>query len=232
MIPFFRSTVAAKFGMAVTGLLLVGFVVGHLSGNLLVFAGQDAINDYAYFLQHNAPLLWGARIGLSVMLVTHVVLAIRVKRSHSAARPVAYAYENTVQASLASRTMAISGMVLLVYILFHLAHFTVGWVDGESYHLEQVMADGSKRHDVYNMVVRSFQYVPISLLYVLGMALLGMHLSHSLKSMLQTLGLRHAIWTPRIDVVLNLAGWVLAVGYSTIPVAVLLGIVEPVASAS
>jgi succinate dehydrogenase / fumarate reductase flavoprotein subunit len=116
MIPFLRSTLAAKLGMAVTGLLLTGFVIGHLSGNFLIFAGQDAINDYAEFLKKNVGLLWSARIGLLVVFAVHILLAIRVRNGNRSARPTRYAYEDTVQASAASRTMILSGLVILAYV--------------------------------------------------------------------------------------------------------------------
>jgi succinate dehydrogenase / fumarate reductase cytochrome b subunit len=226
MFALLKSNLAAKLGMAITGLALVGFLVGHLTGNFLIFAGQDALNAYAYKLKSLPGLLWGARIGILVMFVVHILLAIRVKRSHAAARPVRYAYEKTVQASQASRTMILSGLVILAYVVFHLAHFTLGFVNGETYHLEQTMADGTKRHDVFNMVVADFQSIPIVATYLIGMVLVGMHLSHSLKSMLQTLGLRSAAWAPRVEFGCNLVGWVVAIAYMTIPIAVLLGIVQ------
>ena len=225
MIPFLRSTIAAKLAMAVTGLLLTGFVIGHLSGNFLLFAGQNAINDYAQFLKKNPALLWGARIGLLVVFVLHILLAVQVKRGHRAARPIGYAFSRTVQADSASRTMLLSGLVILVYVIFHLAHFTLGYVDPESFHLRETLADGTTRHDVYNMVVAEFSNVGIVVVYIAGMVLLGMHLSHALKSVLQTLGLRSSALAPRVEFAASLVGWALAVAYSTIPAAVLLGLV-------
>jgi succinate dehydrogenase / fumarate reductase cytochrome b subunit len=231
MIPFLKSNIAAKLGMAVTGLLLVGFLIGHLSGNFLIFAGQDAINTYAAFLKKNLGLLWGARIGLVVMFVVHILLAIQVKRSHASARPIGYAFERTVQASRASRTMILSGVVILVYVLFHLAHFTLGVVDPETYHLVETMPDGAKRHDVFNMVVHEFSSVPIVAIYFVGMVLVGMHLSHSLKSMLQTLrAAQFRVGASRRVGDATLLGWLLAVGlHDSIPAAVLLGIVKATA---
>jgi succinate dehydrogenase / fumarate reductase cytochrome b subunit len=230
MIPFLRSTLAAKLGMAVTGLLLTGFVIGHLSGNFLIFAGQDAINDYAEFLKKNVGLLWSARIGLLVVFAVHILLAIRVRNGNRSARPTRYAYEDTVQASAASRTMILSGLVILAYVVFHLMHFTFGWIDPETYHLIEKTADGHERHDVYNMMVAEFSSVPIVCVYAIGMVLLGLHLSHALKSMLQTFGLRSPTWAPRVEWVMTLIGWLLAAAYTSIPVAVLLGIVQPTAA--
>lgn len=232
MTAFFRSQVTAKFGMAVTGLLLVVFLIAHLSGNLLLFAGQDAFNDYAYYLKKNAPFLWAMRSGLLAVFVAHLWLAWRVKTSHRTARPVAYAYNNTVQASVASRTMILSGLVILAYVVFHLAHFTLGWITPETFHLTEKLPDGTERHDAYGMTVAGFSSIPLVLIYWAGMVVVGMHLSHALKSMLQTFGLRRSDWAPRIEFVVTLLGWLLVVAFSIIPAGVLLGIVEPAASST
>jgi succinate dehydrogenase / fumarate reductase cytochrome b subunit len=123
-----RSSLGSKYLMAITGLLLIVFVIAHMIGNLLLFLGPDAVNSYAHALKEKPILLWTARIGLLVVFVVHVLLGIRLTRQNSEARPVRYVYEDTMQASWASRHMLLSGLVLLAFVIYHLAHFTFGVV--------------------------------------------------------------------------------------------------------
>jgi succinate dehydrogenase cytochrome b subunit len=122
------SSLGSKYVMAITGLLLIGFVLGHMTGNLLIFAGPDALNGYAAALKARPALLWGARLGLLAVFVVHVLIGIRLALANKAARPTPYAYEDTLQASWASRHMMLTGLVLLAFVGYHLAHFTLGWV--------------------------------------------------------------------------------------------------------
>lgn len=124
------TVVGGKQLVAVTGTLLTLWVIGHLVGNLKIYAGQASINEYAQFLKDLGPLLWIARIGLLTLFVVHISLGIWVKRRSAQARPVGYAYSNTVQASVASRIMLTTGLVVGAFVLFHLAHYTLGWVKG------------------------------------------------------------------------------------------------------
>lgn len=123
-----RSSLGKKYVMAVTGLLLIGFVLGHMAGNLLIFAGPDALNSYAHALQSKGPLLWVVRAGLLAVFVVHLAVALRLVAENRAARPTRYAYEQTLEASWASRNMFLTGLVLLAFIVYHLAHFTLGVV--------------------------------------------------------------------------------------------------------
>src|SRR5215213_7049822 len=123
------SSLGSKYLMAITGLLLTGFVLGHMAGNLLIYAGPDALNSYAHGLKARPLLLWGARLGLLAVFVLHLVLAFRLTLQNSKARPVRYVHPDaTLQASWASRHMMLTGLVLLAFIVFHLAHFTLGVV--------------------------------------------------------------------------------------------------------
>jgi succinate dehydrogenase / fumarate reductase cytochrome b subunit len=123
-----RSSLGSKYVMAVTGFLLIGFVITHMAGNLLLFAGPDALNSYAHALKDKPALLWTARLILLLIFVVHVVLGIRLTLQNKAARPVPYACEDTLQASWASRHMLLTGLVLLAFVIYHLAHFTLGVV--------------------------------------------------------------------------------------------------------
>lgn len=135
-----RSSLGSKFVMAITGLGLTAFVLGHMAGNLLIFASGDAINNYAAALKHNPGLLWTARIILLVIFLLHIWLGFSLTQSNSQARPVRYVYEDTVEASWASRHMFLTGLLLLGFVIYHLAHFTFGvikpahvidWTDGK-----------------------------------------------------------------------------------------------------
>lgn len=123
-----RSSLGKKYVMAVTGLLLLLFVLIHMSGNLLIYLGPDALNSYAHTLKARPALLWTARLALLIVFLLHLFLALRLQWENRTARPTRYYYEDTLRASWASRNMLLTGMVLLTFILYHLAHFTLGWV--------------------------------------------------------------------------------------------------------
>ncbi len=123
-----RSSLGSKYLMAITGLLLIGFVIAHMAGNLLLFAGPDAVNAYAHALKDKPALLWTARLLLLLIFVVHIAYGVRLTWNNSTARPVPYVCEDTLQASWASRHMFLSGLVLLAFVVYHLAHFTFGVV--------------------------------------------------------------------------------------------------------
>ena len=228
--PWIDSTVGNKFLVAISGLALVGFVIGHLAGNLQIFLGQDAINAYARKLQELGPVLWIARMGLLVAFVAHIGLTIRLKIRQRKARPHDYAYPATIQASWAAKNMLILGSVIGLFLLYHLMHFTWGithrgealvpggvvlLADGTvNYEASKIeycnymeMVDYQGRHDVYGMVRAGFKAWYIALIYILAQIALAMHLSHGIKSAFQTLGVN----SPRFDGLINKAGVALAV---------------------
>lgn len=218
---FWRSSIGGKVTMAVTGLLLFGFVVSHLLGNLLLLRGPDKINAYAKWLHDLGPLLWVMRIGLLVVFVLHVLTAIRLSKANKDARPVAYAKPNTVQASMASRSMLLSGLSLLVFVIYHLMHFTFGMVSGEHLELKHAGADG---HDVYSMVTTAFDSPAIALAYAAFQIVLFLHLSHGIQSMAQTLGIHHARYTPMIKTVSFLVALAIAGGNVLLSLSGMLGL--------
>ncbi len=120
------TSIGSKVVVAITGLLLVGFILGHMAGNLLIFLGRDWLNAYAHHLKSLGIFLWLIRLGLLAVFVIHIVVAIRLNLTNGAARPVGYAHEDTMQASWASRHMVLTGLVLLAFTIYHLAHFTAG----------------------------------------------------------------------------------------------------------
>ncbi|MHC4514326.1 MAG: succinate dehydrogenase cytochrome b subunit [Planctomycetota bacterium] len=222
---FYRSSIGSKVVMSVTGVLLLLFLIGHLAGNLLVYAGRDTINDYAEFLKHNPLLVWGARSGLLVVFLLHVVTSIRLSLANRAARPERYVYMDTVQASMASRYMLLSGALVLFYVVYHLLHFTLGVTDTELFHLEQRMPDGRVRHDVFAMVVKSFQNDLVVAVYVAANLLLAWHLSHGISSLFQSLGVRSARFTPIIETGGFWLAALIGAGYMSIPLSIRLGLI-------
>ena len=227
---FVNSTVGGKILVALTGAGLTGFVIVHLLGNLKIFAGRESLNAYAQFLKDLGPGLWIARLGLLTFFVAHIFLALRLKYRSQQARPVAYAHQNTVQASLASRTMAQTGVIILVYLLLHLAHFTFGFFHqakgpNDLYVNLLELKDSQGRHDVYTMMVAGFTNPIMAIIYIVAQLFLLVHLSHGVASIFQSLGLN----SPRFQPYLRILGWgvalFVALGNIAIVVAVWSGMV-------
>jgi succinate dehydrogenase / fumarate reductase cytochrome b subunit len=212
---FFEATIVKKAIVAVTGAAMFAFVAGHLLGNLQVFLGPDRLNTYAAFLKSNMEILWSVRIGLLVCLFAHVIATIQLWRIKNRARPVSYAKKNNSHSSLASRTMYYSGPVILAFVIFHLLHFTVGAV--HPHFSEQ---------DVYSNIVFGFLQWPVSLSYIVAVGLLCAHLSHGIRSMFQTLGFSHPRYTPLIQKTARTIAVLFFIGYASIPVGVLTGVVR------
>lgn len=212
------SSIGGKAIVALTGLGLVGFLVAHLAGNLLIFAGPQAMADYAEGLRKYPALLWAMRIGLIVISILHVTVAIKLNMNNRAARPVSYVKKDFVKASPASRSMVYTGVLVLAYALFHLAHFTFRVTSPE------IGQFGP--WDVYQMAVASFSDPLVAGTYILAMIVMGVHLNHGVSSLFQSLGLNHDKYNGLIRKLGPLLGALLALGFISIPVSVLLGIVR------
>jgi succinate dehydrogenase / fumarate reductase cytochrome b subunit len=233
--------------MAVSGLILIGFVVGHLVGNLQVFQGPDHLNGYAVFLRQMGPMLWIARLVIIAAVLVHVWAATVLTLENKAARgPEAYGVEHTIRATLASRTMRLTGYVVLAFLIYHLAHFTWGWAQsatfkenlqhytlGADYRVAGLVAvhAGSQVENVYDMVVLGFSNPIVSLFYIIAVGLLSFHLLHGFDSMFQTLGLRSSRWSRGLRKVAIVFCLVYFLGNLAIPSAVLSGYLKPSASA-
>jgi succinate dehydrogenase / fumarate reductase cytochrome b subunit len=214
---FLGSTIGKKIVMAVTGVVLVGFVLGHMSGNLLIYLGPEALDQYSEFLHgflHGGGL-WIARAVLLACVVLHVWAAVSLTRADRAARPVRYREWVPQESTMASRLMRWSGVVILVFVVYHLFDLTLG-----------VVNPGFEPGRVFRNVVASFQVVPVALFYILAMVLLWGHLRHGVWSMLRTLGLSH----PRYDALAHRVAAAFATlvvaGNISFPLAVLLGVVK------
>jgi len=223
-----RSSLGKKYVMAVTGLALFGFVVGHLVGNLQIFGPPDLINAYAHFLKSTPELLWGARLGLLAMVGLHIASAIALSKANREARPVQYAGGGAYGSTVNSRYMLVSGLVILSFVLYHLAHFTalLPGINGVGdFRALTTDLHGKTVPDVYGMVVLGFQVWWVVLFYLVAQALLFMHLGHGVASLFQSLGFRNHVWWPRIATFAKVASIAIFIGYASIPTAIFLRIV-------
>ncbi len=220
MKTFWTSSVGQKVIMAITGVALFMFIVVHMLGNLQIFLGPDAINQYAALLKSLGKGLVFARLTLFVLFVTHVYVAYRLTIQNQKARPQNYVMKKSIQASWPSSYMGVLGSFILFYVFFHLFHFTIHTIDPSFSHL----VDEQGRHDVYSMVVHGFQSTPISLFYLGSMFVLGAHLWHGIPSFFQSLGINHSELTPLIEKISPFIAVAIALGYSAVPIAVILGV--------
>lgn len=228
--------------MALTGLILVGFVTGHLIGNLQIFGQPDRINGYASFLQSLGPLLWLVRIVLLATVAVHIWAAVSLSLENSAARgPEQYAVRKWLQATMASRYMKQTGFVVLAFIIYHIAQFTIG-VGGTPFKSDlpawtmmenakefglPLATKGQEVHDVYSMVFLGFANPIVSIFYIVAVGLLSLHLLHGVDALFQTLGLRSHRWSGCLRRVVAIYSLLYFLGSLAIPGAILTGIVKP-----
>jgi succinate dehydrogenase / fumarate reductase cytochrome b subunit len=218
---FFESSIIRKQIVAVTGIAMVMFILGHLAGNLLILLGPKAFNDYAAMLASIPEVLWVARIGLAISLVLHVYFTIALTIENRAARGGAYAVSSSKgDTGFARKFMIYTGLLLLFVFFFHLRDFTFGDKEGAS----SVVAglNGGESLGLFGLVWNSFLFVPRSVIYILFVSSVGLHLSHGVQSLFQTLGINHERWTPLVKKVSVALGLIVAVGFSSIPLFVLI----------
>jgi succinate dehydrogenase / fumarate reductase, cytochrome b subunit len=216
---FLSSSIGRKWIVGLTGVALLGFVTGHMLGNLQIFLGQEAINKYAAALQSLGELLWAIRFGLLAVVVAHIWFTIQLTRENRAARPVKYAVGGYQASTRASRTMIVSGLILLCFIVFHLLHYTAHKVDPSFADLH----DAKGRHDVYRMMILGFKNIWASAFYLVGVFLLCQHMSHGIVSCAQTLGVKTKNLASFWAKIAPLWAWGVFLGYAAIPIAVLAG---------
>jgi succinate dehydrogenase / fumarate reductase cytochrome b subunit len=219
---YWNSSIGKKLVVALTGLAMVLFLAAHLTGNLLIYAGKEAFDEYARFLHEagHGALIWVARLGLLVVLVLHVWATILLTRENKAARQQ-YEFQATIQASKSSRIMIWSGLTVLAFIVFHILHFTVR----TNSHLAAIAKESP-----YEMVIAGFSggflQVLVVLFYVVAMTLLCSHISHGVASMFQTLGFRSKKTADLIRSISLGYAAVIWLGFVSIPVAIMLGLVK------
>ncbi|WP_415909716.1 succinate dehydrogenase cytochrome b subunit [Oleiharenicola sp. Vm1] len=222
----FTSSIGRKFLMAFTGLVLFGFVTGHLIGNLQIFLPPEKINHYGHFLESLGSALWLIRAFLLACVVVHIWLAIQLTLENRAARPEAYGVDKVNRATLASRVMARTGLVVLAFIVYHLIHFTLRLQHPEWSQHTYALHDGTMVRDVYKMVVQGFSSLPVSLFYIVAVGLLSYHLAHGISSMFQSLGLKNENWAAGLDRFAKVYCWAYFLLNAAIPLAVLSGYVH------
>ncbi|MEO7368335.1 MAG: succinate dehydrogenase cytochrome b subunit [Gemmatimonadaceae bacterium] len=213
---FYQAAIGKKVVMGITGLIGVGFVIGHMAGNLLVFRGPDAINGYSHFLKSTGELLWIVRLVLIGAVILHVIAAIQLTIQNRAARPIGYVDRKPQVATLASRTMRWGGALLLIFIVVHILHFTAGTIRPGG-----VFSDV----DVYGNIVASFRIWWVALFYFVSMIALGMHLYHGAWSSIRSIGFAQPSRDPlhrRIALAVAVVVWL---GFTAIPVAVFAGLI-------
>ncbi len=217
------DSIGRKVVMAITGLLMVLFVVGHLLGNLSIFAGPNGINAYAEKLHGLPQVVWATRVVMLTAVALHIVLSIRLTLENRAAKPTAYAVDRRLRVTFAGKNMIWTGLLLGGFIAFHLLHFTVRSVPG----LDIVQGlDGHGRFDVFSMVVAAFfGHVVTAVVYVVAMAALYLHLSHGIQSTFQSLGLNNAKTMPGFLKFGSVLSVIFLLGYGSIPVAIFFGLI-------
>ncbi len=229
--------------MAITGLVLVGFVFGHLVGNLQIFLPPDHINGYAHFLQGLGPALWLVRLVLLTCVGLHIWAAVVLTMESRAARgPNQYGVKKWLRATWASRAMRWTGVIVFFFILYHLAHFTLGVADPETFKTQlpewemthdakelgiTLAKEGDVVHDVYSMIFLGFKNPVVSLFYIIATTLLSIHLLHGVESLFQTIGWRNGTWCGCLRKVVTALCVLYFLGNLLIPGAILSGIVQP-----
>jgi succinate dehydrogenase / fumarate reductase cytochrome b subunit len=225
MMPEFNGlyiSVGRKIVVALSGLGLVGFVIFHMLGNLQVFQGPEALNGYSALLRNMPILLWTVRLGLLGLVTLHTGLAVHLAIRNRHARPVAYAVRHYRKASWASRTMTLTGGLLLLFILFHLLHLTAGLID-PSVH-DQLDVHGHR--DVYGKMVHAFSNPFFVAFYCGAQLVLGLHLSHAVSSSVQTLGFEHAAFSRLFKAAGPAVALVVVLGNLAIVLAIFFGLVH------
>ncbi len=214
---FLQSSIFKKQIAAVTGIILVLFIIGHLAGNLLIFAGPQALNEYAEKVLELGPFLWSFRIGLLAAFVLHVYFTIRVTQENRAATAGRYAVTNPKgDWPFSRRTMVYTGLLVFFFLFLHLFDFTFADHHGEG---SVVMTgDGAMNLGLFGLVWNSFLNPLRSLVYILAVCAVGLHLSHGVQSLFQSLGVTHEHYTPLVQKGSIALGLVVAVGFSLIPI--------------
>lgn len=216
-----KSTVGRKTLVAITGVMMIGFLVAHVVGNLQMYEGRGLtpdttkMNEYSALLHREMALLWVARLGLIATAVVHIVCTISLAIQNKAARPQGYVMKKTYSTA-ASRMMVFGGLFILCYIVYHLLHFTLGAVHKDLYH----------PHDVYQNVIDSFQNPAISAVYIAAMIALYFHLYHGTVALFETLGMTnplHIQWIKKLGFILSVG---ICAGFISIPVGVYMGWIQ------
>jgi succinate dehydrogenase / fumarate reductase cytochrome b subunit len=212
---FYQDYIGKKVAMALSGVVLFGYVVIHMAGNLQIFMGRERINAYAHTLHESTALLWTARVVLLLAVGVHFYTGLSLAMISRAARPARYQVKGQRHPNLAARTMVLSGLVLAAFIVFHILHLTTGTIRPAPF----------VELNPYDNMVQGFRQPAVALFYVISVCLLGAHLYHGAWSMFQSVGINHPRYTPGLRRFAAVMAFLLAIGFSTVPIAVLTGLV-------
>jgi succinate dehydrogenase / fumarate reductase cytochrome b subunit len=217
VLNFFSTTVGKKAIMAISGVVLFGFVLVHLIGNLQIFLGPDVFNAYARSLRHLPALVWTTRVILLIMVTLHIWVSLQLAVRKSEARPISYSKHVSAGSMYASRTMYMSGPIIAAFVVYHLMQFTFG-VGGTPF----------EHFDAYGNVINGFRVPIVSGFYVVAVALLCVHLRHGLWSIFQTLGFHHPRYMQRVKTAADLLALAIFLGFVSIPIAVVFRIIPEI----
>ena len=218
----YKTSIGKKILMACTGLLFIGFVTGHLIGNLQIYMGQDQINTYAHALKGLGVALWGIRIFLLCFFGFHIWFGIKLWWENKTSRPINYQVKTNIESTFSSRTMIYSAVLIFLFVVYHLLHFTFISTNPEY----ATLTDSLGRFDVYSMMILGFKNYLISGVYAIAVLFLAFHVSHGVFSLFQTLGLVTPRCQPWLQRLANLYGFLIFLGYVAIPAGVLFNIVK------
>jgi succinate dehydrogenase / fumarate reductase, cytochrome b subunit len=226
IIDYYQSSIGKKWIVALTGLVLIAYVIGHLIGNLQIFISPEQINWYGEKLHSMGRSLWVIRAFLLACFVLHIATTILLAIQNRKARPERYAVKKEIRTTAAARTMLVSGLILLCFVIFHLLQFTIkpANLPGNISFPSFTKADGHT--DIYVMLVTSFSNPFTTFFYIVGMFLLCMHLSHGFSSFFQTLGLNSKKVAHTLETGGTVLAWLIFAGYASIVVSVCLGILK------
>lgn len=220
---WWRNTIVLKVAMAVSGMGLVGFVIAHMAGHLQVFAGRNVYNEYAMTLQSLGAIKWAIRLGLLAAIGVHIACGIALSSRNRAARPVEYAKRRAQRSTSYGRAMLLTGVTVFAFLLYHLAHFTLGWVHPEYFSV----VDALGRPDIYGNFVRSFTNPVLVAIYLVASFAVSLHATHATSSMLRTLGLSQRGLRRVCERSGAVVGVALFVGFACVPLACLFGLTTP-----
>lgn len=228
---YLRSSILSKIVMAITGAILVLYVIVHTAGNLLIYFGKDTLNSYSAFLHSLGPILWIIRVVLILSAILHIITSIKLKFENWGAKPTKYAVKKYLKVKFSSRTMIWTGLMVLCFVVYHLLHFTFRTTNPQHYYPEFYQPHNAvssvilERFDVYRMVVLGFKNPLISLVYIVGVIIVGFHLDHAIQSMFQTLGYNQKHYFPTIQKCSTGLAIIIVICLISIPISILLGLV-------
>ncbi len=221
LLHLFRTSIGRKLMMALTGAVLLLFVIGHLAGNMTIFVGPSVLNSYAHWLQHSV-MLWPFRILMLLMVGLHIVLGLELARENRNAAAGGSHYPGWFRHYVADHHMLWSGVAVLLFLVFHIAHLTLGGGMGALF----TLLDENGMLDVYRRVVSGFQQPMIVLFYGLSMLMVGLHLHHVVRGLFQTLGFYHENWIVLLERLSLAVTVVVVTGFLSIPLAVWAGVLQ------